>query len=331
MNHLYTYFGSGLIQPQPASGNVAVTGVDGTVIPQGTEFVYVPNGNSYQSTEEVTLSGVTGDVPIQSIGDGQIYNLLTGATLTCSTPPSGLNGTALSDGAISGGRDTETAAEAAARILAFIQSPPAGGTAADYVRFAMEASDSVTGATVLRFFLGLGSVGIVITAGTTDIDTALDEGVPIVLTPTDALIDEVQTYVETQKVVTDCITVMGPTLVEVDVTVLVAYANNATDDTIEPVSGLTYSALVQREVQRAIYKTPPGGRQINGIGYLTVDDIETQLDISLSAGPYIAGSYAQILANRQVQSLTGDDNAPDLVMLQPQVVTPGTITVGPID
>lgn len=337
VNHLYTYFGSGLIQPQPSNGDVAVTGALGTVVPQGTEFVYQPNGNAYQSTAGVTLNtsigggAATGDIPVQSIGVGQVQNLLSGAQLLCSTPPSGLNPSGVSDGPISGGRDLETAAEAAARILAFIRQPPAGGTATDYERFAEEASPQVTGATVIRFFLGLGSVGIVITAGTTDIDAALNDGVPIVLTPSDALIDEVQDYVNTKKVVTDCVTVMAPNLVTVNVTVEVSYVNGLPGTTVEPTSGLTYDALVRREVQRAIYKTPPGGRQINGIGYLVVADIEQQLDASLSNGPYATGSYAQILADRQVLSLTGSDTSPDLVVSQSQVVIPGTITVNQMD
>src|ERR1700733_15122328 len=67
VNHLYTYFGSGLIQPQPSSGTLAVTGTNGLDIPQGTEFVYAPNGNAYQTTADTVLSGVTGLVPIQSI------------------------------------------------------------------------------------------------------------------------------------------------------------------------------------------------------------------------------------------------------------------------
>lgn len=330
VNHLYTYFGSGLIQPQPSSGSIAVTGTNGLDIPVGTQWVYLPNGNSYQTTSDVVLSGTTGILPIQSIGVGQVQNLLDQAPLQCSTPPAGLNPNAVAIGPIGSGRDQETQAEAAARILAFIQSPPAGGTVTDYVAFAKAGSPQVVGANVIRWILGFGSIGIVITAGTTDIDTALNDGVPIVLIPSQATINTVQAYVNTQKVVTDCVTVFAPTPLNVTITVWVRFlSGNAA--TIEPNTGLTQDALVKREIQRAVYKTPPGGRQFNGQGYLVVSEIEQQLDASLSAEPYATGSYAQILLDRRVESLQpgipDPDSEPDLPMTAVQLAIPFVINV----
>ncbi len=322
--HLFTYFSEGFTPAQPSSGTIGVTGEIGTVVLAGTEYVYEPTGNSYQTTAEVTLTGASGEVDIESVGEGQSQNLLLGAALLCSTPPAGLNPDAVAVTAIGGGRNIESNEEASARILDYIRQPPAGGTAADYKRFAKEADPQVVDANVIRFLLGLGTLGIVITAGTTDIDAALDDGVPVVREPSDAIIDTVQTYVETTAVITDCVTVVGPVPVPLDVTVNVRFASGDAD-TIEPNTGLTQGALVQREVQRAIFKPPPGGRQLGGSGYMVCSEIEEVLDGSLSALPYQVGSYAQILVDRQVDDLS--ETGPNLPLGPQEMAEPNTITV----
>lgn len=322
--HLFTYFGTGFIAAQPAVGDVGVTGDIGTVIELGTEFVYTPNGNVYQSTAEVTLAATAGLVAVESIDVGQSQNLLTGAALTCSTPPAGLESAAAASGAIGGGRNVESNSEAAARILAFIRQPPAGGTRADYIRFAQAGSDQVVDASVIPYILGLGTVGVVITAGTTDVDDALNSGDPVVRTPSDAIIDVVQAYIETVKVLTDCVTVFGPNAVPLDVTVRVRYATGD-NTTVDTASGLTYEALVQREVKRAVYKTPPGGRRIGTSGFMLASEIEEVIDSSLSALPYQVGEYSQILVDRQVDDLSV--TGVNLLLGSIDMAEPGTITV----
>ncbi len=322
--HLKTYFDGDFIQPTSSIGDVAVTGLDGTVIPQLTEFVYEPNGNSYQSTEEITLDGTTGLLPVQSVLTGQSQNLLDGAELTVSSPPAGLESIGVTSGVIGGGRDVETNEEAAARILDFIRSPPAGGTATDYRRFAMNADPSVTDASIIRFINGLGTIGVIITAGTTDIDAALDSGTPVVREPSQDLVDLVQAVVDAQGVVTDCAIVAGPNPVNLDVTVRVRLVSG-TLATVEPNSGLTYEELIQREVKRAIYKTPPGGRLLGGSGFVVCSEIEEVIDEGLSSNPYAVGTYAQILTDRQVDdlALTG----PNLLLSAVDMAEPGSISV----
>lgn len=322
--HLFTYFGEGFIQAQPSTGNVSVTGDPGTIIPAGTEFVYEPSGNSYQSTEEVELDGTTGLVEIESVDVGQNQNLLSGAPLTVSTPPAGLDPSAEASGPIGGGRNIESNEEAAARILAFIRQPPAGGTVEDYKKFARDADDQVVDANVIRYINGLGTLAIVITAGTTDVDAALDEGAPVVREPSDTIIETVQEYVETKKVVTDCVSVVGPIPIPTDVTVRVRFATGGLS-TVDPQSGLTYEELVQREVKRAIYKTPPGGRQFGTSGFLVLSEIEEVLDASLSALPYQVGSYAQILVDRQVDDLAV--TGPNLLLGPQDMAEPNNINV----
>jgi uncharacterized phage protein gp47/JayE len=322
--HLFVYFNSGFNPAQPADGQASVTGLVGTNIPVGTEFVYTPNGNTYQSTSAIILTSVTGSVPIESVSTGQDQNLLSGAALTVSSPPAGLNSEAKALGDIGNGRNEESNEEASERILTRIRQPPAGGTANDYATFAREADPSVVDVNVIRYVFGLGTVGIVITAGTTDIDEALDNGQAIVRLPSDALVDAVQEYIDTVKVLTDCVTVFKPTVVTLDVTARVRYASG-NNSTVVPNLGLTQEELVQREIKRAIYKTPPGGRRFGSSGFVVLSEIEEVVDSGLSALPYTIGSYAQILLDRQIDNLAATGT--NLYVGSQDIVEPGTITI----
>ncbi len=306
-------------------GNVVVTGTPGSPVPINTQFLYEPNGNLYQSTEAVVLdvAATAALVPVQSISTGQDQNLISGAPLTLSSPPAGIDPTAAASGNLSDGRDDESDSEAAARILARIRTPIAGGTASDYAQWAIEANPSVVASNILRFPFGFGTVGVVVAAGTTNIDEALDMGEPVVLIPSQTLIDEVQTYIETKSPVTDCVTVLAPSGIDIDVRVRVVLVSG-TLDTIPGGQTLTQRELIQREVQRAIYKTPPGGRLLGASGFVLASEIEEVLDIGLSAGPYTLGRL-ELLRDREVYDLS--DSGPNYPLIATQIALPGTITV----
>jgi uncharacterized phage protein gp47/JayE len=323
---LNMYFDEGFTPATQAVGNILVSGATGSSVPVATQFEYGPNGNLYASTTAVSFgTAASAVVPVQSVVPGQDQNLLEGASVTLVSPPAGLNGTAtVYGGNISDGRDDETNEEAAARILRQIRTPLAGGKVSDYISFALAANDSVTSANVLRFAFGFGTVGVVITAGTTDIDTALNDGEPVVVIPSASLVQEVQDYIETQNPITDCATVLAAASVPIDVTVSVRYLSG-TGSTILDGQTLTQQELVEREVKRAIYKTPVGGRIFGASGFVVASEIEEVLDTSLGAEPYTIGSYAEILVDRQVDDLSA--TGANRVMLFSQVAVPGTITV----
>ncbi len=323
--HLELYFNEGFKAATQAVGTVLISGTPGSTFLIGTQLQYGPNGNLYAATESVTLTAATGEVPVQSINAGQAQNLLEGAALSIPSPPAGIaNSATVIDGNIGDGRDIETNEQAAARILSQVRTPLAGGKVADYQAFALAADPSVVSANVLRYPFGFGTVGVVITAGTTDIDEALDNGLPIILLPSDALVETVQAYIETQNPITDCATVLAPASVGVDVTVNVRYVSGDSD-TILSGQTLSQRELVQREVQRSIYKTPPGGRLLGGSGFVVASEIEETIDINLSAGPKIIGNLVQILSDRQVENLSA--TGPNLSLLGNEVALPGTITI----
>lgn len=324
--HLNLYFDSGFTPATQAVGNVLVTGDAGSVVPFGMQFQYDPNGALYAATEAFTMpAAATGVVPVQSIETGQAQNILEGAVLSIPSPPAGLDPSAtVYGGNISDGRNIESNDQASTRILRQVRTPLAGGKVADYIAFALAADPSVTSANILRYAFGFGTVGVVITAGTTDIDTALDNGQPIILVPSDELVDRVQAYIETQDPITDCATVLKPATTPQDAIVRVRFFSGD-QNTINSGQTLTQGQLVAREVQRAFYKTPAGGRQLGGQGYVVAADIESLIDLNLAFTPYVVGLKAQIVTDRQVDDLT--TTGANRLLLGTEIVVPGTISI----
>lgn len=325
------YFAGGFLPATPAQGDVIITGTPGQVVLQSMQMTFPSNGNAYTVTANTALpastgTSVTGFVPVQSVAAGQTQALLPGAILNISSPPAGIQPTAIvgTDG-LTDARDPETDDQARARIVQRIRQPLSVGRVSDYIQYAEEANPSVTSAFVLRYPFGLGTVAVYVTAGTTNIDSAIDNGQPISVIPSQSLIDEVQAYLDINRPVTDCVTVLAPVAVAVNVSVEVNYANG-TGSTIPSGQTLTQEQLVQREVRRAIYKTPVGGRVIGASGYLVASDIEQTIDVKLSAEEAETGSIP-ILLDRQVLPLAASGF--NRALLPSEVPIPGTITVIP--
>jgi hypothetical protein len=234
------------------------------------------------------------------------------------------------------GSDIETDDSYRARLLSREQQPPAGGNETDYPNFAFLADTSVRSAFIRRFGRGLGTVDVYITTGTTDIDTAVTQGIPIVRIPSSIVLANVQAYYDAHVPLTDCPAVYAPSEVAVNVTVNVDLASGLSltsvpsDPTNNPLN-LTVQQLIMREIGRVLYKLPVGGRQIPGStnGVVAASDIEEGLDVYLSAvKDPVSGLYIgkiPVLADRQCQQL----NSPNynLPLLQNQLAAPGTINV----
>ncbi len=327
--HLFLYLNDGFKQPTEGNGIglfVGPSGATGGFASAGTlTMAYVPNGNTYVNLDDISIlaaSGATGN--IRSVGTGQVQNLLEGALLNISSPPVNIDPSVeVFDGPIADGRDVETTQEAVARVLARVRESIRGGTEIDYRQWAIEADDSVVDANVLRYPQGFGSVGVIITAGTTDIDGALDRGEPIVLVPSDALVELVAAYLETKRPLTDYVIVYKPYEELIDVTVRVRFVQGD-GDTILSGQTLTQRELVQREVSRAIYKTPPGGRQFGASGYVVKSEIDEVIDLGLSASPHTEGILS-VLLDRQTDDLAA--TGANRLLLKNQIPVPGVINV----
>lgn len=316
-------------QPTNSNGQALIKGPNGATggfAAAGTlSLVYQPNGNTYVNTADVTVLAATGTpVAITSIGTGQIQNLLQNAPLTISSPPTNIDSSSSVYGApLADGKDVETTEEASARVLARVRESIRGGTSEDYRQWAIESDPAVVSANILRYPQGFGSVGIIISAGTTDIDAALNAGLPIVLIPSLQLIQKVQAYIDSKRPLTDYAIVYSPVQTMINVTVKVKYAQG-TGTTIVGNNTLTQAQLVEREIKRAIYKTPAGGRQIGASGYVVASEIEEVMDLGLSTSPYTVGTYP-ILMDRQVQDLSA--SGANRMILNNEIAVPGVITI----
>lgn len=116
-----------------AIGTVQFAGVDGTVIPIGTTLS--SGGVEYETTTEgnIGLDGL-GSADVEALTAGLTGNRINGDTFFVSVD--GVD-SAEAYGDITGGVETETDEQLRDRVLLRIQNPPMGGSAADYVRWAL--------------------------------------------------------------------------------------------------------------------------------------------------------------------------------------------------
>ncbi len=320
------------------SEDITIPGsTNGTIITPGQlTFLYIPTNVLYTNTTGGTVAGGTITLSILAQTAGQIGNVAAPDTLQVVSPPSGIGPTANVVASIADGTDAESTDAYRARLLAREQNPPAGGNAADYYAWAFEADPSVRSAAIFRFGRGLGTVDIYITTGTTDIDTAVTQGLSIVRIPSSGLLATVQAYYDSVAPLTDCPEVFAPTELDVNVTVTVDVAAGLTLTSVpsDPVNNplnLTVQQLIVREVGRVLYKYATGGRALPGYpgGYVVAQDIDQGLGKWLSAvvDPVTNTTIGiiPVLADWEVSPL----NSPDfnLQIAANDLPAPGTITV----
>lgn len=336
LRHLFAYFNENAFAPATvAQGGVELEGDASAAFTAGLQAVHEATGNVYTLTTTGTLSASgEGTADIQSVLAGQAQNLTAGTVLTLTSPPAGIDSTVTVDAdGIRDGTNEEDEDRAAFRLLTRMRSSARGGNEADYIVWSFAADPSVTGASVLRYVLGLGTVGIFITSGTTDIDTALDNNETISLEPSDELIETVQTYLRSVCPETDCPFVYAAQEVELDVTVTAKFVSGDKDtdsgiplDATDPGGDtLTQGELLAREVKRAIYEMGTGGTRINGERFALKKTIEDMIDARLSAQDSIVGDLLQIVTDRVVSNLDGVNANLEIGANERPV--PGVITV----
>lgn len=329
------------MSPQPAtqaiSPQVTVPGTNGTVVTPGElTFLYLPTGILYTNLTGGTVASGSLDVEVQAQVSGQVGNVTAPDTLQIVAPPSGIGQTASIVQSLADGTDPESKDSFRARVLQREQQPPAGGNQTDYPNFAFAADPSVRSAFIRRFGRGLGTVDVYITTGTTNIDTAVTQGLSIVRIPSSLLLAEVQAYYNAHVPLTDCATVYAPTEVAVPATVFVDLALGLTltsvpSDPINNPLNLTVRLLVQREVGRAMYKLPVGGQAIPGQsgGFVTATAISQGLDEWLSAvvdsGTNLVIGKIPVLVDHEVAPLSGSSYHYPLAANN--LAAPGVITV----
>ena len=115
-----------------AAGTVSFTGITGTVIPLATQLRGATA--NYETTAEITIGVGPTTAPVRALDAGRAGNAAAGSSLALVVS---IPNTAVTVIEITGGVDTETDEQLRARILHRIQSPPMGGSQADYVTWAL--------------------------------------------------------------------------------------------------------------------------------------------------------------------------------------------------
>lgn len=192
-----------------ATGNVTLTGTNGTVVPSGLRLKR-SDGVFFNTTASATISAGEATVAVKAVNAGEDSNTDAATTLTLFNSTAGIDTDAtVATGGITNGADSEDDTALRARLIARIQQPPHGGASFDYVTWAKEVN-GVTRAWVYPLAGGAGTVNL------TFVQDNEDD-----IIPDAAKVTEVQNYIDdaSRRPVTADLTVFAPTSVDLDFTI----------------------------------------------------------------------------------------------------------------
>lgn len=142
-----------------STGIVNVTGVAGFPVPVGTRFTSGTN-LGFETTALIYIgTDIASPVPVRALDPGVASNITTGTGLSLYASVPGLDGSAEAASDFTGGTDAETDDELRMRVLLRIREPPQGGSATDYIEWAL-AVPGVTRAWVAPLEMGMGTVTV---------------------------------------------------------------------------------------------------------------------------------------------------------------------------
>jgi uncharacterized phage protein gp47/JayE len=120
-----------------ASGTAQFTGQPGTILPAGSALTR-QDGTPYVSTADAGVD-VSGFILVPFIAEvmGAATDCDDGTAISLSPPPAGINAGGVTVGETSGGADQEIDDELRTRMLAKYRAPAQGGSASDYVQWAV--------------------------------------------------------------------------------------------------------------------------------------------------------------------------------------------------
>lgn len=245
-----------------ATGSATFTVQAGSLIPSGT-LLQALDAVQYQTTADATVVGTSATAPITAVVAAAAGNRATGQSLTMVSPIVGVQSTATA-GLLSGGADVEKDDALRARLLARIQNPPQGGSAADYVAWAL-AVPGVTRAWVYPQELGVGTVTVRFVRD--------NDGTGAAIIPDSTEVAAVQAYIDARRPVTAQVTVVAPAAVPLNFTI----------------QGLTPStaavqAAVQTELQDMLLReSTPGGTILLSHIRAAISSATGETDFTLTA------------------------------------------------
>jgi uncharacterized phage protein gp47/JayE len=229
-------YGLSLKEATFAQGNATLTGTNGAVVEVGTVLLRA-DGTEYETDAEVTIAAGAATVAVTAQVAGEDANCDAGTELSFESPVAGVNAVAaVAVGGIASGSDEESIESLRTRLLERMQSPPHGGSAADYIAWAKEVA-GVTRAWVYPMELG---------AGTVVVRFVRDDDASLI--PDAGEVAAVQAHIAALRPVTATVTVQAP------VAVPLAFTLDITPDNADT------RAAVQAELADLLRRTAePGG------------------------------------------------------------------------
>lgn len=193
-----------------ADGKITLSGVVATPIPGGTELIRA-DGVVYVTDGPVVIGGggtVAIDCTAQLAGvDG---NAIVSVVASLISPIAGVTTAGAVSTAFTNGTDAESDDSLRARILARIATPPQGGSAADYIDWALDTTGvDVRGVYVSPMELGPGTVYVRFTV----------EGTGAAVIPGAPAIAAVQARIDASRPVTAAVTVLAPVGMPITMTI----------------------------------------------------------------------------------------------------------------
>lgn len=188
---------------------VTATGINGSAIPIGAEMQR-SDGRLYRVLAAATIAAGIAGVEIEAEDAGAQADLQPGMALTFTSPVAGVNAGLVVASVTNAGADEESDDQLRARLLDRVRQPPQGGTANDYVQWAL-AQPGVTRAWSYPQWMGLGTIGV-----TFVMDERAD---PI---PLAGDVAAVQTALDLLRPVTAELFVFAPTSRPVDLTLRIS-------------------------------------------------------------------------------------------------------------
>ena len=194
-----------------ATGEITITGTNGTQILAAETIFVSANDLEYQPTSDAIIANGAAEIAVSCLTAGSAGNLASSEILTLKISVQGLDSEAtVGANGITNGVDKEDVEDLRQRVLDRIQNPPHGGNQNDYVQWAKEIA-GVTRAWCLPLYLGGGTVGMTFVCD--DLEDII---------PNQAKLDEVFEYIETQRPATAQLTVFAPIRRTIDLTLKVS-------------------------------------------------------------------------------------------------------------
>lgn len=198
-----------------ARGPVTVTGAVGAVLPAGAEMRRADDARYILDADVTVGAGGTATGQVTATVASAAGNAGAATRLALIAPvPTIQPDLVVAAGGLAAGADPEADAPLRARVLARIQSPPAGGAAADYVAWAQTVT-GVDRVWVYPGWLGAGTVGVAVLG-------------PAAAIPAAPLVAAVQAAIDAERPVTAAVTVLAPVAVPVNVTLQISPDTAAT-------------------------------------------------------------------------------------------------------